>query len=152
MNPASSGELHSAFISSWWRGSGARRSVPREFLGILSKVTKRLLILQTHFAEAKDPPSLIQPRRLRQARALDAGVSIEAEVGFDVVLEQFDGLGERPAHEMTEGSYRSFGRSTFVGAKTSFNQVESPIPVGLGLDQPNRKLLCQRPGASIMDR
>src|SRR5260370_33262590 len=40
---------------------------PREFLDLLSRVTKRLLILQTHFSEAKDSPSLIQPRRCRRA-------------------------------------------------------------------------------------
>ena len=40
---------------------------PVEFLKTLSRVTKRMLILQTHFAEAKDSPSFIQPRRLRRA-------------------------------------------------------------------------------------
>jgi SAM-dependent methyltransferase len=39
---------------------------PVEFLKTLSSVTKRVLILQTHFAEAKDSPSFIQPRRLRR--------------------------------------------------------------------------------------
>jgi len=42
---------------------------PREFLNLLSQVTKRLLILQTHFSEAKDSPSFIQPRRFRRALA-----------------------------------------------------------------------------------
>jgi SAM-dependent methyltransferase len=40
---------------------------PVEFLKTLSSVTKRVLILQTHFAEAKDSPSFIHPRRLRRA-------------------------------------------------------------------------------------
>jgi hypothetical protein len=39
---------------------------PREFLEILAKATTRVLILDTHFAEARDSPSLIQPRRLRR--------------------------------------------------------------------------------------
>ena len=42
---------------------------PREFLNVLSSVTQRVLILQTHFSEAKDSPSFIQPRRLRRALA-----------------------------------------------------------------------------------
>jgi hypothetical protein len=40
--------------------------------------------------------------------------------GFDVVLEQFDGLGANLAFEMTQGSYRTSGRSTFIGIKTSY--------------------------------
>jgi hypothetical protein len=36
------------------------------------------------------------------------------------VLEQFDGLGARIASEMTEGSYRTSGRGTFIGIKTSY--------------------------------
>jgi hypothetical protein len=151
---------------------------PREFLSLLSKVTKRLLILQTHFAEAKDAPPLIRPRRLRRAigrifplrntgttthklstleeneglpgrwapefrskRAfLDRAnrrwaswdnkksfwvqreyiLQAMREAGFDVVLEQFDGLGKNLAFEMTKGSYRTSGRSTFIGIKTAF--------------------------------
>jgi SAM-dependent methyltransferase len=42
---------------------------PREFLKVLSGVTKRVLILQTHFSQAGDPPSLIHPRKLRRALA-----------------------------------------------------------------------------------
>lgn len=40
---------------------------PREFLSLLSKVTRRMLILQTHFSEAGASPSIIRPRRLRRA-------------------------------------------------------------------------------------
>jgi 2-polyprenyl-3-methyl-5-hydroxy-6-metoxy-1,4-benzoquinol methylase len=39
---------------------------PREFLDLLSKITRRVLILQTHFSEGKDPPAWIRPRRLRR--------------------------------------------------------------------------------------
>jgi len=42
------------------------------------------------------------------------------ESGFDVVLEQFDGLGSNLATEMTTGSYRTSGRGTFVGIKTAY--------------------------------
>jgi hypothetical protein len=42
---------------------------PKAFLELLAKVTKRLVILETHFSEAGDSPSLIQPRRLRRALA-----------------------------------------------------------------------------------
>ncbi len=40
--------------------------------------------------------------------------------GFDLVLEQFDWLGTKLAFEMTGGSYRSSGRGTFIGIKTSY--------------------------------
>jgi hypothetical protein len=42
------------------------------------------------------------------------------EAGFDVVLEQFDWLGAKLAFEMTKGSYRTSGRGTFIGIKTSY--------------------------------
>jgi hypothetical protein len=42
------------------------------------------------------------------------------ESGFDLVLEQFDGMGSKIGFEMTEGSYRTSGRGTFVGVKTSY--------------------------------
>jgi 2-polyprenyl-3-methyl-5-hydroxy-6-metoxy-1,4-benzoquinol methylase len=151
---------------------------PLEFLRLLSKITRRILILQTHFAEAKDPPAWIHPRRLRRAIARilplrhtattthrlshlvgNEGVPgrwfsefrnerayrdranrrwaswnnresfwiqreylIQAirDVGFDAVLEQYDGLGSDIAEEMTVGSYRMSGRSMFIGLKTSF--------------------------------
>ena len=165
---------------------------PREFLKVLSNVTKRVLILQTHFSEAQDSPSFIHPRRLRRAVAKilplkNTGTTthklsfltkneglpgrwfsefrnerayrdrenrrwaswnnrtsfwiqreyllqIIRESGFDLVLEQFDTLGPNIAYEMTQGSYRSSGRSTFIGIKTSYvselitgNQAE-PAP------------------------
>lgn len=164
---------------------------PREFLNVLSRVTKRLLILQTHFSEAKDSPNFIRPRRLRRAIArvlplkntgttthklsflsenegvpgrwtqefrskrafLDRAnrrwaswdnkksfwvqreyiLQSMREAGFDVVLEQFDGLGKNLAHEMTQGSYRSSGRSTFVGIKTSF-AADAANPRGPDID------------------
>jgi len=151
---------------------------PREFLRVLSGITRRVLILQTHFAEARDPPAWVRPRRLRRAIArflplrhtattthrlsrlveneglpgrwfsefrnerayrdranrrwaswnnrrsfwIQREYLIQAirDVGFDSVLEQYDGLGGNIAEEMSVGSYRLSGRSTFIGLKTSF--------------------------------
>jgi SAM-dependent methyltransferase len=151
---------------------------PREFLDILSRVTKRVLILQTHFSEAGDSPSWIHPRRLRRALARVFPLKNTAttthklsfltknetlpgrwfsefrnerafrdranrrwaawnnrksfliqreyllqsirDAGFDLVLEQFDWLGSNLAFEMTRGSYRTSGRGTFIGIKTSY--------------------------------
>lgn len=151
---------------------------PREFLKVLSGVTKRVLILQTHFSQAGDSPTWIHPRRLRRQlgrlfplkntattthklsflsenegipgrwfsefrneRAFRDRVNRRwaawnnrksfwvqreyilqsmRESGFDVVLEQFDGLGSNLATEMTKGSYRTSGRGTFVGIKTAY--------------------------------
>ena len=43
------------------------------------------------------------------------------DANFDIVMEQFDGLGcPNIADEMTTGSYRSSGRSTFICMRTSF--------------------------------
>jgi SAM-dependent methyltransferase len=165
---------------------------PREFLKLLSQVTKRLLILQTHFSEAKDSPSFIRPRRLRRALArvlplkntgttthklsflteheglpgrwlpefrtkrafldrenrrwaswnnkqsfwIQREYLLQAmrDAGFDLVLEQFDGLGPNIAFEMTEGSYRTSGRSTFIGIKTAYVSDTAPA-VAPGLRQ-----------------
>jgi SAM-dependent methyltransferase len=151
---------------------------PREFLKVVSGVTKRVLILQTHFSQAGDSPAWIHPRRLRRKlgqlfplkntattthklSSLTENEGIPGrwfsefrnerafrdrinrrwaawnnrksfwvqreyilqslrESGFDVVLEQFDGLGSNLATEMTKGSYRTSGRGTFVGIKTAY--------------------------------
>lgn len=154
---------------------------PRAFLDLLSEVTRRLLILQTHFSQAGDSPSLIHPRRLRRALSrilplkntattthklsrltrhegvpgrwfpefrnerayrdrenrrwaswnnrksfwMQREYLLQAlrDAGFDLVLEQFDGLGADIAFEMTRGSYRTSGRSTFIGIKTSYSSA-----------------------------
>lgn len=166
------------FDASFCCGLFYHLDLPRKFLDVLSTVTKRLLILQTHFAEAGDSPSFIQPRRLRRkiSRILPLkntgttthklGFLTENEgvpgrwspeyrserafrdrenrrwaswnnrksfwmqrefllqairdAGFDLVMEQFDNLGADIAFEMTKGVYRSSGRSTFIGIKTSY--------------------------------
>jgi SAM-dependent methyltransferase len=151
---------------------------PRKFLDVLSSITRRVLILQTHFAQAGDSPSFIQPRRLRRALSrllplkntgttthklsfLTENESLPGrwfpefrterafrdrenrrwaswdnrksfwiqreyllqgirDAGFDLVFEQFDSLGADIALEMTQGSYRTSGRSTFIGVKTAY--------------------------------
>ncbi|HEY0746137.1 MAG TPA: class I SAM-dependent methyltransferase [Steroidobacteraceae bacterium] len=166
---------------------------PREFMKLLSQVTKRLLILQTHFSEAKDSPSFIRPRRFRRALARilplqHTGTTTHKlsflgkneglpgrwlpefrtkrafrdrenrrwaswnnkqsfwiqreyllqtmrEAGFDLVLEQYDALGPNIAFEMTEGSYRTSGRSTFIGIKTAYAADTSTPALSPGLRQ-----------------
>jgi 2-polyprenyl-3-methyl-5-hydroxy-6-metoxy-1,4-benzoquinol methylase len=155
---------------------------PVELMKLLSKVTKRVLFLQTHFSEAKDSPSFIHPRKVRRAIARiiplkntattthklsrltkNEGVpgrwcrefrssrawgdrenrlwaswdnrrsfwiqreyvlQIMRDAGFDLVFEQFDALGKQIAMEMLSGSYRTSGRSTFVGIKTAYASTD----------------------------
>ena len=169
---------HGTFDATFCCGLFYHLDKPVEFLKLLASVTQRVLILQTHFAEAKDSPSFIHPRRLRRAlsrifplkntgttthrlsflktnegvpgrwfsefRSKRAFLDREnrrwaswnnrtsfwvqreyllqaiRDAGFDLVLEQFDALGANIAHEMTKGVYRSSGRSTFIGIKTSY--------------------------------
>jgi hypothetical protein len=40
------------------------------------------------------------------------------DVGFDLVMEQFDSLGPNIAESMVRGYYRTSRRGTFVGIKT----------------------------------
>jgi hypothetical protein len=57
------------------------------------------------------------------------------DAGFDLVLEQFDALGPNIASEMTEGSYRTSGRSTFIGIKTAYASDASTPVASPGLRQ-----------------
>jgi len=156
---------------------------PVALMHLLSRVTKRVLFLQTHFSDAKDSPSWIQPRRLRRmigkfiplkrtattthklsfltehegvpgrwcreyrsARAWrdrenrrwaswenrrsfwiqrEYIFQVMREAGFDLVFEQLDVLGNDIAAEILSGSYRTSGRSTFVGIKTAYASTES---------------------------
>ncbi|HEX3951281.1 MAG TPA: methyltransferase domain-containing protein [Steroidobacteraceae bacterium] len=184
---------HGSFDAVFCCGLFYHLDKPRGFLDLMSQVTKRLLILQTHFSEAKDSPPLIRPRRLRRALAKflplkNTGTTthklsfmtrheglpgrwlpefrskrafldrenrrwaswnnrqsfwIQREYllqamrdsGFDLVLEQFDGLGRNIAVEMTQGSYRTSGRSTFIGIKTAYAHDASAPDVSPGLRQ-----------------
>jgi SAM-dependent methyltransferase len=171
-------EKYGAFDAMFCCGLFYHLDRPREFLDVLSRVTKRVLILQTHFSQAGDSPSFIHPRRLRRliSRILPLKntattthklsflkkheglpgrwfpefrnqrafrdrenrrwaswnnrtsfwvqreylIQAIRDAGFDLVLEQFDALGQDIALEMTKGSYRTSGRSTFIGIKTSY--------------------------------
>jgi hypothetical protein len=43
------------------------------------------------------------------------------EAGFDLVMEQFDGLGSNIARTILEGEYKTENRGTFIGIKTGEN-------------------------------
>jgi SAM-dependent methyltransferase len=147
---------------------------PRQFLQILSDVTKKLLILQTHFSVNTGLPTGALPKFARRAlfRVLKSsagryGLSRSTEnesvrgrwykefesesefrdrenirssswdnrrsfwiqreclldtiqaIGFDMVMEQYDGLGPGIAKAMLDGAYRTDSRGTFIGLKTN---------------------------------
>ena len=148
---------------------------PVEFLNLLAKSTARILLLQTHFAEARDFPRIVPrpvhrliPRvvPLQETGATKYGLSRLAhnegvpgrwfrefrtarsfrdrensrraawdnkrsfwiqreyllgaiqDAGFDLIMEQFDGLGPRIGTSMAGGYYRMLGRGLFIGIKT----------------------------------
>jgi hypothetical protein len=148
---------------------------PKKFLEILSSVTKKVLILQTHFAigdptkplEKFSLPSFIEKRLGKSSKdsihiyslsklTENEGITgrwypeylneesfndrvnskwaswdnkrsfwIQREyllqaiqdVGFDLVLEQYDGLKPNIVESMLKGFYRSNTRGTFIGIK-----------------------------------
>lgn len=146
---------------------------PKQFLEILSSVTNKLVILQTHFSTEiiNTPDTKLRLLALMQKgaakgtgnkhnlspvseneglagrwytefpddesfsrRAINRWASwgnrqsfwIQREyllqaiqdVGFDLVLEQFDNLGPGIAESMLRGYYRNETRGTFIGIKT----------------------------------
>lgn len=126
---------------------------PKQFLEMLSSVTTRLTIVQTHFATdaATGPKYNLSPVSENEGltgrwytefpddesfsnRASSKWASwnnrrsfwIQREyllqaiqdVGFDVVLEQFDSLGTGIVESMLHGFYRNENRGTFIGIKT----------------------------------
>lgn len=139
---------------------------PKQFLNILSAVTKKLLILQTHFSmddetadssnkfnlsELSDNEGLIgrwyvefasdealKDRDRAQWSSWDNRQSfwIQREyllqtihdVGFDLVMEQYDSLGPNIAESMLRGYYKVDGRETFIGIKT--NPVKENYTIG----------------------
>jgi SAM-dependent methyltransferase len=126
---------------------------PREFLNILAHVTKRSLIVQTHFSTEVpvgkfNLSDISENEGLRGRWYTEYGSDGEfldrenrkfsswgnhrsfwltresllqaiQDVGFDLVLEQFDSLGDKIADSMTTGYYRNEARGTFVGVKTA---------------------------------
>jgi hypothetical protein len=48
------------------------------------------------------------------------------DVGFDLVMEQFDGLGSNIAESMLRGYYKTDSRGTFIGIKSQ-NTVDDSL-------------------------
>jgi 2-polyprenyl-3-methyl-5-hydroxy-6-metoxy-1,4-benzoquinol methylase len=151
---------------------------PKEFLETVSSVTKKIVILQTHFSInniysrlpylarmvlAKVIKGLAEKHNLARVSvneglpgrwytefADDESFSKRADtkwaswdnrrsfwiqreyllqaiqdVGFDLVMEQFDGLGPNIAESMLRGLYRTDCRGTFIGIKTRNSSKDS---------------------------
>ena len=126
---------------------------PKRFIELLSRVTRRLLIVQTHFSteqpNAKFALSEIAENEDMLGRwyteySDEAGFSrrdtlvlsswdnrksfwlkkqflIQAiqDAGFDMVMEQYDGLGPDIEGSMSFGYYKTDERGTFIGIKTT---------------------------------
>jgi len=125
---------------------------PKQFLEMISSVTSRMIILQTHFATTDDKINKFDLSPLCEHEGLrgrwytefadDAVFNAREEarwaswdnrrsfwiqrefllqairnVDFDVVLEQFDWLGEETARNMLDGYYHTDTRGTFIGIK-----------------------------------
>jgi SAM-dependent methyltransferase len=145
---------------------------PRGFINMISKVTKKVLIIQTHFATERplDPEfeesinwnlkeiryenglhgrwfweypmdiSLKEKEMHNYAGWENPNTSLGwvrsfwitrewilhllKESGFDVVLEQFDNIGDDIHHSMTEGYYWKSNRGTFIGIKTGISNEQ----------------------------
>jgi hypothetical protein len=128
---------------------------PKQFLGILAEVTRRLLILQTHFSTeaelistTKYKLSQVSENESLPGRWYTEFADDEAfhnrenarwsswgnrrsfwiqreyllqtiqDVGFDLVMEQYDSLGPNIADAMLRGYYKTDSRGTFIGIKT----------------------------------
>ncbi|MEO6752910.1 MAG: methyltransferase domain-containing protein [Chthoniobacteraceae bacterium] len=126
---------------------------PKEYLKVVSSVTTKLLILQTHFAtdsvEANEKFHLSEPTENeglagrwytefpndesfgnrestrwaswdnRRSFWIQREHLLQAigDVGFNLVMEQFDGLGPNIAESMLKGYYHTDSRGTFIGIK-----------------------------------
>ncbi len=126
---------------------------PKDFLQLLSSITRRLLIVQTHFATER-PNEKFQLSELTENESImgrwyteyesdDSYAGREAakwaawgnrrsfwprrehllqaihHAGFDLIFEQFDGLGGNIVESMSTGHYQSDDRGTFVGIKVN---------------------------------
>ena len=126
---------------------------PKQFLKILSEVTKKILILQTHFTtQDLESGSTLSPEIVKNEGLLgrwfiefqddqefgnrDSSrwaawdnrrsfwvqreylLQAIGEVGFDIVMEQFDSFSPDIADAILRGGYRKESRSTFIGLKS----------------------------------
>ena len=145
---------------------------PKEFMSILSAITRRVLIINTHFStdnKRKVWPEIIRKLLFKVKKPADALrkyslssltqnenlqgrwyceypddkafenrensrkaswdnrrsfwiqreylLQVLYDVGFDVVLEQYDGLGPNIAEDMIKGNYKHESRGIFIGIK-----------------------------------
>jgi hypothetical protein len=148
---------HGVFDAVFCSGLFYHLDRPRAFLDLLTSVTRKVLILQTHFAPAAQDEAdrgqrfcLSEPTEHEGLQGrwysefghqptpeereaanwsswennrsfwLQRESLLQAikDAGFDLVLEQFDGLGDAIAKELTNGYYWQDCRGTFVGIKT----------------------------------
>lgn len=125
---------------------------PKKFLEILSSLTNRVLILQTHFStneqtEIFNLSELVENEALEGRWYTEFGSDEEfskredakwsswenrssfwvrreyllktiQEIGFDIVLEQFDSLTPDIVDSMLHGYYKTHTRGTFIGIKS----------------------------------
>jgi hypothetical protein len=99
---------------------------PRPYLQLLSNSTNRLLILQTHFGTAEASTTSYLPAIVRKflARAGSKAatpnmIQCIRDVGFDCVMEQFDGFGADIRESMLSGYYHQHSRGTYLGLKSA---------------------------------
>ena len=145
-------EQHGVFDAVFCCGIFYHFDRPKQYLEVLSKVTKKLLILQTHFATDQPNPKYglsdisenegIQGRWYPEFSTEDEFkdrekhrwsswdnrnsfwpkreylLQLMQDVGFDLVLEQYDSLGADIVGSMTQGYYKTDERGTFIGIKT----------------------------------
>jgi len=125
---------------------------PKRYLELLSEVTTKLLIINTHFATNKPNEKFnlsdiaenesLQGRWYREFENDEAFGNREnykeaswdnkqsfwiqreyllqaiKDIGFDLVMEQYDFLGDDIADKMLSGDYAIYDRGVFVGVKT----------------------------------
>lgn len=128
-------------------------SKPKQFLETLSAVTRKLLILQTHFSAGAAATNESRPSKPAENEGLPGHWYAEfrndeefsdrdaakwaswdnrrsfwiqrehllqtiLDIGFDLVMEQYDSLGPNLAESMLTGGYKTHSRGTFIGIKT----------------------------------
>jgi ubiquinone/menaquinone biosynthesis C-methylase UbiE len=128
---------------------------PKKFLQMLSGLTKKMLILNTHFSTEQPNPKFglsdmsenesLQGRwytefandqqfKQRENAKWSSWDNYRSfwikreyllqtikDIGFDIVLEQYDFLGNDIVESMTKGFYKTEERGMFIGIKTGDN-------------------------------
>lgn len=146
-------ENHGVFDAIFCCGLLYHLEKPRQFIELMSRVTRKLLILQTHFSTEEangrfhlspivenedllgrwyvefEDDSQFKERDTTRWASWDNRRSfwikrqflIQAirNAGFNLVAEQFDGLGTDIEGSMSFGYYKTDDRGTFIGIKVS---------------------------------